>query len=499
MAWSGGTYRKGNYGTNGWTGDASLGIGIEAGRHDTQDDDFATGINACLAKDGSNSATGNLNAGSFKVTNLGAGTALTDAATLSQVQNRTSAYLGTTGGTSTAFTVTATPTITSLVTGASYFFKANAANGAAATLKIDGTAATTMQRQGTALVGNEFKANDLIEVVYDGTNFQIVNIASAPLYLDRTNNKVGIGTTAPTTNLDIATGSTTVGEVGERIVAYSTDGGKPAEINLCKSNNATVGTNTIISNGQYCGAIRFWGANGTGFDPAAIIGGFIDGTPGASGDMPGGLNFFTTADGSASPTERMRITNDGIVRLNTGGITEINRANASSATSSGCHRLQIDGTTHVTLGASASETCSIYTGVGTMTERIRFASNNFAAFGMANAVGNATMKYNTSTGAWTYDTSSLRFKENIRPSKYGLDHILALNPRQYNYKSDKIEDVGFIAEELIDVIPELAPLDGEGKPISVSYDRLTSVLCKAIQELNAKVEALEARVAALEA
>ena len=86
MAWSGGTYRKGNYSTNGWTGDASLGIGIEAGRHDTQDDDFQGGINQCLNKDGSNAATGNLNIGSNRLTNVSAGTARTDAINLSQVQ-----------------------------------------------------------------------------------------------------------------------------------------------------------------------------------------------------------------------------------------------------------------------------------------------------------------------------------------------------------------------------------------------------------------------------
>jgi len=181
MPWSGGNYTKGNSATGGWSGDQSAGIGIEAGRHDTQDNDFATGINQCLNKDGSNSATGNLNLGTNRITNIGAGTARTDAAQVGQVQDGTSSYLGTTAGTATAFTVTATPTIIALVTGAQYSFKANAANGVAATLKIDGTAATTMQRQGTALVGNEFIANDIVTVVYNGTNFQITNIATAPL------------------------------------------------------------------------------------------------------------------------------------------------------------------------------------------------------------------------------------------------------------------------------------------------------------------------------
>jgi hypothetical protein len=43
-------------------------------------------------------------------------------------------------------------------------------------------------------------------------------------------------------------------------------------------------------------------------------------------------------------------------------------------------------------------------------------------------------------------------------------------------------------------VPEVVGLDLEGKPEAVMYDRLTSLLCKAIQELAAKVEALEAKV-----
>jgi len=75
MAWAAGTYTKGNNATGGWAGDAALSIGIEAGRHDTQDNDFATGINQCLNKDGSNACTGNINLGGFLPANIGAGTA----------------------------------------------------------------------------------------------------------------------------------------------------------------------------------------------------------------------------------------------------------------------------------------------------------------------------------------------------------------------------------------------------------------------------------------
>lgn len=85
MPWLAGLYRKWNYGTSGWTGDAASGIGIEAGRHDSQDDDFATGINSCLAKDGSNAATGNLNLNGNKIVSLASGTSNTDATNVAQL------------------------------------------------------------------------------------------------------------------------------------------------------------------------------------------------------------------------------------------------------------------------------------------------------------------------------------------------------------------------------------------------------------------------------
>jgi hypothetical protein len=48
--------------------------------------------------------------------------------------------------------------------------------------------------------------------------------------------------------------------------------------------------------------------------PSASITAAVDGTPGTN-DMPGRLVFSTTADGAASPTERLRITSAGLVGI----------------------------------------------------------------------------------------------------------------------------------------------------------------------------------------
>jgi hypothetical protein len=103
--------------------------------------------------------------------------------------------------------------------------------------------------------------------------------------------------------------------------------------------------------------------------------------------------------------------------------------------------------------------------------------------------------------------SDQRYKENIRDLDAGLDAILALKPRKFDWKEGKGKDIkddrGFIAQEFEQVFPDLidewrdpAP-EGEEPYKSVRQD-LIPVLVKAIQELKAELDATKAKVAALE-
>lgn len=184
MPWSGGNYTKGNSATGGWSGDQSAGIGIEAGRHDTQDNDFATGINQCLNKDGSNTATANLNIGNFRITNTGAATARTDAAQVAQVQDGDYIWLGTTAGTATAQTASATPAITAYKAGQKFraiIGVGLGSTGVAATghtININGIGAKQIvSNDGLNLsptIGT-WVAGAIIEWIYDGTYMRIAN------------------------------------------------------------------------------------------------------------------------------------------------------------------------------------------------------------------------------------------------------------------------------------------------------------------------------------
>jgi hypothetical protein len=89
---------------------------------------------------------------------------------------------------------------------------------------------------------------------------------------------------------------------------------------LGKANSGSVGSNGVVTSGTPLGRLSFQGNDGTEFVEGGAITCEVDGTPGAN-DMPGRLVFSTTADGASSPTERMRITSTGQMRLAGAGIT----------------------------------------------------------------------------------------------------------------------------------------------------------------------------------
>ena len=105
-------------------------------------------------------------------------------------------------------------------------------------------------------------------------------------------------------------------------VTRNTNTGDPGYIILSKSRGTSVGSNTIVQDGDHLGRIRFAGADGTDHIPmGAQIEATVDGTPGAN-DMPGRLTFHTTSDGSDSPTERLRIDSNGNFIFKNGALIE---------------------------------------------------------------------------------------------------------------------------------------------------------------------------------
>jgi hypothetical protein len=138
--------------------------------------------------------------------------------------------------------------------------------------------------------------------------------------------------------------------------------------------------------------------------------------------------------------------------------------------------------------------------------RFRMDNNGYPFFSnMPAGAGTYPLKYNTTTGAVTADTSSRLYKSNIESSPYGLNEVLKLQSRKYKRIDDNSVEIGLIADEVYEVMPEFVPMisksfvtgnaeDTEIIAGGVNYDKLTSVLVKAIQELKAEVDSLKAQL-----
>ncbi|AKM83763.1 TPA: hypothetical protein DCP88_03770 [Candidatus Campbellbacteria bacterium] len=131
-------------------------------------------------------------------------------------------------------------------------------------------------------------------------------------------------------------------------------------------------------------------------------------------------------------------------------------------------------------------------GIGTTTPWRTLSVNGTAAFtGLTNdgtgyyACISTSGELATSTTAC--GASSERFKTNINDLTYGLDTVLQLRPVSFNWKSDFINSsstqIGFIAEEVDLLIPEVIGHDDKGTIMNLDYPKLTSVIVKAMQEL----------------
>ena len=97
--------------------------------------------------------------------------------------------------------------------------------------------------------------------------------------------------------------------------------------------------------------------------------------------------------------------------------------------------------------------------------------------------------------------SSARFKEAIKPMDTASEAVLTLKPVTFRYKNDPaaLPQFGLVAEEVAKVNPNLVARDKEGKPFTVRYDEINTMLLNEFLKEHRKVETLEAKVAKLEA
>lgn len=170
-------------GTQVWQEADAASVDIVPDDHDTHDQDLADGLNLALKKDGGNQATADIPMGGNKFTNVANAVARNQAATFGQAQDNKHQYVPAVGGTADAITLTNAPglTITAYVEGQVFHFKAASQNTGAVTVDVDGVGAKTVKRfdGSTDLLAGDIRAGSLVEIRYDGTNFQLDGAAQS--------------------------------------------------------------------------------------------------------------------------------------------------------------------------------------------------------------------------------------------------------------------------------------------------------------------------------
>lgn len=88
--------------------------------------------------------------------------------------------------------------------------------------------------------------------------------------------------------------------------------------------------------------------------------------------------------------------------------------------------------------------------------------------------------------------SDISLKENVEELPYGLAEVVNMRPVEYDLKADGRHDIGFIAQEMQQVVPDVVTEMGDGI-LSIQYAKLVPVLVNAIKELQAEVELLKSK------
>lgn len=101
-----------------------------------------------------------------------------------------------------------------------------------------------------------------------------------------------------------------------------------------------------------------------------------------------------------------------------------------------------------------------------------------------------------STGTASFNTSSLRYKSNVKPLKYDPDKFLKVMPIHYTDNRNQRDGMGFSAENFAELYPELVLFE-KGQPEAVNYIGFISQCALMIQAQEERIRSLESQLARL--
>jgi len=112
-------------------------------------------------------------------------------------------------------------------------------------------------------------------------------------------------------------------------------------------------------------------------------------------------------------------------------------------------------------------------------------SDGFIGVNMSNPLYDVDVTGDIHASGDIISNSDIRLKTNIKPMNNVLDDIMKLTPSTFDWKESGKEDIGLIAQEVEEIFPEIVRTDDNGYK-SISYQKLSVILLKAIQEIIKK-------------
>lgn len=266
---------------------------------------------------------------------------------------------------------------------------------------------------------------------------------------------VGLNTTAPVTRLHVA--ETATASTRGLMLSQHNSGAQGA-LNKWRKSRGTLGSPTIVVDGDYVGVIQPEIYDGNSYENAGLFGFIADGTV-SDGVVPAAFIIATTAT-NGDGTERIRVKPDGKVGI---GITapdsllHVHAATAGSVAAPSGSNLVVesnttnritmlapDGSIQVLTFGKASDNDDGQMWYDHTNDEFVFAINNQARVRLASGnswepTSNDGQSLGSSSNKWsqvyatigTINTSDIRQKKSVEPSDLGLEFIRALEPIKY--------------------------------------------------------------------
>jgi len=338
--------------------------------------------------------------------------------------------------------------------------------------------------------------------------FRFSNGSSDILSLTNSGN-VGIGTTSPTSTLDVYNSQTSgINAIAKFRWNNASSGGS---IDFTNQTPTTLGriSNISDSNGNplvfsiynnsltLIEAMRISGSGNVGIgttSPANALSVFTSNSTIASftRDLTtdATLNIGADNDGTYLETagiHNLRVLTNGSerMRITSGGNVMVNLTSTSAYLDG---KFNSFGNSTVPAACFKTESSSQFT-----TSFWNAASGTVTLQQFVHGTGQTLVGSITSNGTSTsYNTSSdYRLKQDLKPIN-GLDLISQIKVYDYEWKSDETRAYGVLAHELQEVIPQAVTGEKDAEQMqSVDYSKLVPILVQAIQEQQKQIEELK--------